>query len=125
MDFFKIVDVWAGRADSEDRWLDYLRETITDDDEDPISEFAADQREPFYDHDFLYTEFSARPANLRERLRAVSSAATGAFDGWLASRDGDGPVNAVLMLFGEEVESPRDCDRPGIRLTYLGRFAAE
>ena len=52
---YRFVDVWVGLFPSEGSFKDYLRESYEEEeDEDaPLSKFAEDMGESFYDHDFL------------------------------------------------------------------------
>lgn len=50
--------VWIGKFESEDSLEEYMEETYHEEIEDgPISRFAADQKENWYDHDLVYAEF--------------------------------------------------------------------
>ena len=55
---YEIVSAWVGVFPSSEDLDSYLDETYSDDDSEPISSFAADQGEAFYDHDFLEFSFS-------------------------------------------------------------------
>jgi hypothetical protein len=46
---FRIVDIWVGSFPSRAAFEGYLRETYGDDDDTPISKFAADMGQTFYD----------------------------------------------------------------------------
>ena len=50
--------IWVARFKSKEALDEYMAEAIDEDDEDaPISRFAADQGVGFYDHDLVYAEF--------------------------------------------------------------------
>ncbi|RYX82611.1 hypothetical protein EON83_18745 [bacterium] len=51
------VDVWVGLFSSRERLEKYLEEIYDDDDSTPLSEFAGDMDEFFYDHDFFESSF--------------------------------------------------------------------
>ena len=57
MNHLKISHFWVGRFPSEQSAADYFAEVWDEDDEDrehtPLSAFARDQGEKWYDHDFL------------------------------------------------------------------------
>jgi hypothetical protein len=55
---YDVVDVFVGTFDSQEVLEQYLEETYDQDEEDaPISAFAKDQGEAFYDHDFVESRF--------------------------------------------------------------------
>src|SRR5262245_56143250 len=65
----KDAHVWVARFKSNKALDEYMDEAFDDDDEDaPISRFAADQGVGFYDHDLVYAEFqkNATPRALIE-----------------------------------------------------------
>ncbi len=123
---FEIIDVWVGRFSSSELANAYFDETYDDDDR-PISEFAADMGESFYDHDFMERAFHDQASDdFAKALAAHSfsssylSAATEAFELHPLK-----PFNLVLTVCNEEIERPVSVSKSGVMLQYLGRFACD
>lgn len=114
VDTFKVVDVWVGLFISPETFDDYLSENYSGED-DPISRFAADQGQSFYDHDFLQAAFTAPthdPTALLEDFVAVPGGL------------GVGPINALILAYGMQIHEPRSASGEGYQLYYLGQFPA-
>lgn len=122
---------WVGYFPSEKRFLKFMEETYNDDDEVPLSEFAASQGTTWYDHDWL--EFSYEPE------KSIEQYLNGA--DW---KYGDGEAERLIKLatdthmkkintyitFYEYSKNVRDEGCPGqnsfkgkdFELIYLGRY---
>lgn len=126
MDPFREVDVWVGRFPSREAADACFAETYAegDDDDPPISSFAADMGEVFYDHDFVErayldpsaTDFAAAlaPHSWSSSYLAAAAAAFAA-DPLL-------PFDTLLCVWNREIGHPVSVERPGVTLRYLGRF---
>jgi len=121
---FEIVDVWAGHFRSRSEFDDYLKETYDEENEEaPVSQFAADQEQVFCDHDFVsgsFRKLSGDFAELCDGLpggRSWVNAALVAFDASEIKQ-----ANTILLAFGRTIQEPRSVNRLNHRLTYLGRF---
>jgi hypothetical protein len=122
------VDLWVGRFKSRAACSSYFSEEFDEETGDrPISQFAADLEQPFYDHDSLETSYHSRAATLAEMLAGHSGAASfvdaagAVFDQREWPKSG-GRVNTVVLAFDDAIDQPRDVAGPGYWLTYLGRF---
>ena len=146
-DSFEVVDVWVGRFGSPKRLTTYMQESDDDggddagdgDDDGPLSEFAADQRQEFYDHDFLEAHFAGPQPNFADLAGELSgyewwgapasSAATAASaataTATAAATPAGPPRDTVLLAFGPVIEKPTSCKGRGYELTYLGRFSKD
>jgi len=124
-----LLDVWVGDFESEARLNAYFDEKY-DEDDAPISEFAADMGVSFYDHDFLEFSFHQTPTDdvvviLKDHsgcdTEEVLSQAQSAFAVHKT------PVNAAILVVNDErdlpqFENPKSVSKPGANLFYLGRF---
>ncbi len=122
---FETVAIWLGRFPSEKKLEKYMAERYSDDDAKPISAFAADQGQVFYDHDFLEFGFR-RASSARELLRGASFSTSylGHVEAAWHSQDLSG-VNTVILVWNSEIESPRSVHSREYDLTYLGTFACD
>lgn len=125
---FRVVDVWVGRFTSEATFRDYLRETYSDDeDESPISKFAEDMGETYYNHDFREAGYHGGPSSdLKTLLDGYSFASSYSAPAIAEySRQDPGPINAVILIWGESIASPRSARGVDYELHYLGRFDSD
>jgi hypothetical protein len=89
----------------------------------PISAFARDQDESFYDHDFLEMTYRKAARNFTNLCSGLSFSAywlEGAHSAYAVA--GIARANTVLLAFGEAIERPRSVSGTGYDLHYLGRF---
>jgi len=116
------VDIWLGTIATHERYEHYLAEEY--DDDAAISEFAADQEQQFYDHDFVEASFHESHAALRELLsrHSFSSSYIPAAERVDCALAG---ANVVILTFGDTIERPRAVKKPGVELAYLGRFTCD
>ena len=119
-----VVDVWVCRFPSEEAVEVYFEETYGQEEDVPISAFAADMGHWYYDHDFVYREFHDPPAQALEealercpQLEGVHPQLLEAFRASPLS-----PFNLFLVAFGREIEEPKSIELPDRNLHYLGRF---
>lgn len=113
VDTFKVVDVWVGMFISPDSFDAYLAENYVGEDQ-PISLFASDQGQSFYDHDFLRaasTDPTLDPAGLLEDYVAIPGGL------------GVGPVNAFILVYGMQIHVPCSARGAGYELHYLGQYS--
>jgi hypothetical protein len=123
---FRKVDVWLGSFASEEALEEYLGETYTDEEATPISAFAADQGETFYDHDFVESSFFDGTADVLTQLRGCSFARSYAEAVEARARAvAFGPLNTILLVWGEEISNPRSSEGETYSLHYVGRFDCE
>jgi hypothetical protein len=124
---YRVVDLWVGNFPSKSAFEDYLHETYGDDDSTPISKFAADMGANYYDHDFLEEAYHEEPPNdlgsLLEGHSFARSYAPQTLDAFRLLAPGT--VNAVILLWGRQIESPRSVGGAGYELHYLGRFDSD
>lgn len=125
-DEYGIVDIWVGQFRNQADFDSYMRETINRADDVPISQFAAEQHELFYDPDFVEASFHKTPGDFAKIITGHSSAksyyalANAAFES-----SGIRSANVVILVFGREISQPRSTEGSFYSLTYLGRFDCE
>jgi hypothetical protein len=120
---FEVVDVWVGQFPSEKAADSYFAETYSR--RRPISQFAADMAERFYDHDFVEREFLPEGiSDLSHALAGHSFSSSYLADVIAAASGADLPaaLNTVLLVWGREIEAPVSVRTPHMSLVYIGRF---
>lgn len=123
---FEVVDVWLCRFPAEEAADRYFEETYDEDDDDrPISQFAADMGERFYDHDFLERGDFHNPP-IKDVANAVAlHSFSSSYLADVVEASGAKPYsgfNCVLLVWNREIEHPVSVAKPGRTLHYLGRF---
>lgn len=124
---FKVVDVWLCRFASTEAADAYFAESY-DDDDSPISPFAADMGERFYDHDFMERgAFCNPPTDDVAAVVAPHSFSSSYLAEVVAAFRAKpfAPFNAVLLVWNREIEHPTSVDGPDRTLHYLGRFRSD
>lgn len=119
----KNAHVWVARFKSERALERYMDEVYDEDDEDaPISLFAADQGVAFYDHDLVYAEY-AKNATPRALVACweFPEKATDAVVKAVEALGEDG-LNASIVADEGEFTTPRSAQGKGYQVWYLGRF---
>ena len=116
---------WLGRFPSMKRLAAYFAEVYGEDDEDDeptaVSEFARDQGESWYDHDFLEYGYSETCTSVEELVTGYSY-----HEQWraeLAERArhaGLAVSNTVVFISEDQISQPRSVDGAGYELQYLG-----
>lgn len=120
---FQTVDVWIGRFPSRRDFDAYLAEHIHDDDNRPISRFAADQNQPYYDHDLVEGSFKRSTSNVANLLMNHSYA--GSYLQMVQEafhKSGVRAANTIILGFDAVIKSPCSLESGNLWLTYLGRF---
>ena len=120
------MHLWAGTFPSEERLHDYFQETYDEEDEDaPLSQFAADLGAERYDHDFTERGYADRPVTPRELAEGHSYAEqwAGTFADRVAAA-GLESINTLATMY-ERPDDPLDfapttCRGDGYALHYLG-----
>jgi hypothetical protein len=102
----------------------YFAEVYPDDEDrerTPLSAFARDQGEGFYDHDFLEYGFSSRPKPVEKLVEGYSySDQWGAELARRAAEAGLTGVNWFAFISEGEIERPRSVQGDGYWYHYLG-----
>lgn len=116
---------WLGQFPNEERVAEYVAEVYDDDDEDrehtPLSQFARDQGEPWYDHDFMEHGFEENAKSVEDLVNGYSY-----YEQWsaeLARRAAEAgltKVNMLLFISKDEIEKPRSVEGDGYNLHYMG-----
>lgn len=115
--------IWVAHFETEDALEKYMEEQYDEDDDDaPISRFAADQGESFYDHDLVYGQFHDSPSP--QTL----------IDGWSFPKEAVAEVLAAILALNvprantcfvadkDEFSAPRSVKGDGYELWYVGQF---
>lgn len=115
--------IWVAFFASEDALEAYMEEQYDEDDEDaPISQFATDQGESFYDHDLVYAQFHDAPS------------ARKLVEGWSFPEDAVEEVskaisklnlpnaNTCFVADKDEFSNPTSAKGDGYELWYVGQF---
>lgn len=96
---------WLGQFPNEKRVAEYVAEVYDDDDEDrehtPLSQFARDQGEKWYDHDCMEHGFEKNATR-----RAAKAGLT--------------KVNMLLFISKDQIDKPRSVEGDGYNLHYMG-----
>jgi hypothetical protein len=113
---------WAGHFTNVDEFEALFAETYSDEDDIPISPFAASQNEIFYDHDLLEYGISDSATSIKELVEGYSYA-----DQWLSDFEakletlGLTDVNAFIFISADEIDEPQSIGTsPSSYLRYLG-----
>ncbi len=115
--------IWVAQFKSEKALEKYMDEMYDEDDEEaPISPFAADQGETFYDHDLVYAEFlkKATPRVLIE-CWGFPKKATEAVVKAVEKLGVDG-LNTSIVADKAEFSDPKSAKGKGYQLWYVGQF---
>ena len=122
----EVVHVWVGIFDATAP-EDYFKEVYGEDHDPPLSTFAADQGETWYDHDWvemswLDEEDAPTVADLVHGHSYSEVYRQAVVD--RAAEMGIESANVFVMADQSEFDSPRSVEKAGIRLQYLGTFEA-
>jgi hypothetical protein len=126
----KVVDIWLCCFPSAEKLDAYFEETYDEDDDvSPISQYAADINQPFYDVDFmLLGEFQSPPFTSIVEALAEHVSSWPYLESQIAEKfqsNPFGPFNNVLFMFDGEIKNPVSIAKPEATLHYLGRFIYE
>lgn len=120
-----LVNLWIGNFSTREDFEMYTKETYADDDP-PINQFAADQGETFYDHDFVEIEFLEDRPSLESVILRLSFGATFVDQALAAAKSHEvGEFNAVFADFDNQFGSPQSFTADEYSLVYLGKFEHE
>lgn len=122
--------LWIGRFDSSGRWQAYLEEHYDDGpDERPLSQFAADQNEVWYDHDWIECNFSGESLSDSAEADATAlfselSYASSYIDAAVADamRAPLVGANACISINSDEISNPRSVTGDGYELRFVGTY---
>lgn len=117
------IHIWLGVYESEERFQRYMKEHYSDGDDKPLNEFAADQNEIFYDHDWIESIYkSGRSA--KSLLGSLSYSESFKRKASVVASDLDlTDSNAVIMIDSSEIANPTNAKGNGYKLTYLGKYS--
>ena len=126
---FQVVDVWLCRFPSVEAVDAYFEETYDEENYDrPISQFAADMGERFYDHDYIERgDFHEPPVSDVARVVALHSFSSSYLSQVVEAfrLKPFAPFNTVLLVWNREIAHPVSIAKPGRTLHYLGRFSSD
>jgi hypothetical protein len=116
--------IWLGRFPSEAALDAYFEESYGEDDQ-PINQFAADQGERFYDHDWVERSFDPS-GDLRAQI-APHSHSKDYLDRVIELARSRGIVGANVFILADkgEFDRPVSVHAPSHSLWYLGEFVCE
>jgi Immunity protein 22 len=134
---FTSVDIWVGVFVSGAALAEYVEERAAhyQDETDtlPISQLAEDMGKWFIDHDFLCTMFVEEPSTdithllteslISDRFGDPDSGRFG--EAFIAARyieQRADAVNSCVLVYGDEVETPKSVTGTDYWLQYIGRF---
>ncbi|MFW2383273.1 MAG: immunity 22 family protein, partial [Acidimicrobiales bacterium] len=116
--------VWVGSFASAARFSSYVDERLNRGEGTPLSEFAQDQGETWYDHDWIEVCFGdsgpVGPAALIRRLSFSDRYASSAIAE--AERQRIGPVNGAITINASAITNPTSVSGVGYDLHFLGSF---
>jgi hypothetical protein len=115
--------IWIGLFDSKKRLEKYMEETYgEDEDESPISQFARDQWEWYYDHDLVYAEY-IRKATVQTLIKVWGFSEQSVAE-VMAAIEKLGPLKANVCFIADkdEFKAPRSATGNGYELWYIGQF---
>jgi len=121
MNLKKCAHVWVGRFSSEEALEAYFEEQY-ESENNPINQFAADQKVMWYDHDWaeriFHNELSALDAVM---FHGYFESAREKIQNSIEAKDISN-VNVSVMLLDGEIDSGRDASGSDYSLEYLGCF---
>ncbi len=116
---------WLGNFRNERRMSEYLEEIYDEDDEDrehtPLSQFARDQGEMWYDHDCMEHGFKKNAKSVEDLVNGYSY-----FEQWSAelarraSEAGLTKINMLLFISQDQIDKPQSVEGEGYKLHYMG-----
>lgn len=119
----KDAHIWVARFKSQKALEKYMEETFDESDDDaPISRFAEDQGEGFYDNDLVYAEFQ-KNATPKELIGCwgFSEKATEKIVKAIEALGVDG-LNTSFIADKGEFSKPKSVTGTGYQLWYVGQF---
>jgi hypothetical protein len=116
------IHVWLGIFPSAKALSEYFEESYDEDDSSPINQFAKDQGERWYDHDWVergFKENATLKALIRDHSYSASYMEAVVAD---AQMRGIGSANTFVMADIDEFDAPKTVERDSFKLYYLGRY---
>ncbi len=120
---FENLDIWLCRFPSAKAADAYFKERHSG--TRPISQFAADMGERFYDHDFMERgDFFDPPTHQVAAVIAEHSFSSSYLSEVVEAfrTNPSEPFNMVLLVWNREIERPVSVSGKELSLHYLGRF---
>jgi len=114
---------WLGRISDKERAAAYFEENYDREDDEPLSGFARDQSETWYDHDFMESGFDADANSIADLVEGYSYYEQ--YTDFLSKRAAEmGLTNINMFLFinKEQIRQPRSVEGNGCSLHYVGEF---
>ncbi len=117
---------WIGHFPNARRVAKYFKESRGEDDAEPISQFAADQKARSYDHDAMEHGFKARPKTLSVLVHGYSYS-----EQWseefsrIAMKKKLEGMNMFVFISECEIEKPKSVRNEEHELHYLGKISYE
>lgn len=115
--------IWVAYFHSEDALERYMEESYDEDNDNaPISQFAADQGESFYDHDLVYAQFhdAPSPSDLIQGWGFPDDAVATVVEAIIRLNAPN--ANTCFVADKEEFANPRSIKGDGYELWYVGQF---
>jgi hypothetical protein len=126
-DTYKVVDIWLGKWPDEASFSSYVAELHEREYDQPLSPFAAGQRQIWYDHDFFESYYFDRPVTL-ETAMGECLGYTSFAEPLAASfkrKRSKMNFNVAILAYGLIIRHPRSVKKSaGFELCYLGRFSS-
>jgi hypothetical protein len=121
---------WLGSFPDEQSVDDYFEEVYDEEDEDhehtPLSHFARDQGEKWYDHDFLEQGFDKKAKSVEDLVEGYSY-----YEQWAgelarrAAEAGLKDLNMLIFISQDQIDQPRSVRGNDYILHYLGTISYE
>ena len=117
---------WLGAFLNKNVFFDYFGEEYSEDDNVPISKFAKDQGECWYDHDFVEMGFNESANSVQELVKPYSYSDQYAAE--LAAKADELQIhkpNSFVFIETRQIKVPRTVKNNEFELHYLGELAIE
>jgi hypothetical protein len=114
--------IWLGLFPSGTMFDEYFEEGIEEDDATPMNNFAKDQGEVFYDHDWV--EISFRISDQLSSLLKGHSYCKDYMNDVIrfAKANNIKNANTFIMADANEIKSPRSVKHRDISIWYIGKY---
>ena len=118
----EISHIWLGNFPSKESYLEYVKESYSENDDEPINQFAQDQDVLFYDTDWEES-FYDDSSDLKELIvlasyskdyinRVISDAKTRGIES----------ANTFIIVDKEEIPHPKSIEGENYKLWYMGEY---
>ncbi len=116
---------WLGRFSDEKRAAAYIDEVYDEEDEDrdhtPLSEFARDQGEKWYNHDYMECSFDKDATSVSNLIEGASYSEQWAAElSRRATADALNTINLLIFINKDQIDEPRSAEGNGYSLHYMG-----